>query len=49
VGCTSHQFDKVRGTLEPILVIPTIPTTFTGNNTGADPEPFQPLVGGLTS
>lgn len=33
---TTYRFDEDRGTLEPIQVIPTIPTTFTGNNTGAE-------------
>ena len=33
---TTYRFDEERGTLEPIQVIPTIPTTFTGNNTGAE-------------
>jgi 6-phosphogluconolactonase (cycloisomerase 2 family) len=33
---TTYRFDEDRGTLEPMQVIPTIPTTFTGNNTGAE-------------
>jgi 6-phosphogluconolactonase len=33
---TTYRFDEERGTLEPIQVIPTIPPTFTGNNTGAE-------------
>jgi len=33
---TTYRFDEDRGSLEPIQVIPTIPTTFTGNNTGAE-------------
>lgn len=33
---TTYRFNEERGTLEPIQVIPTIPTTFTGNNTGAE-------------
>jgi 6-phosphogluconolactonase len=33
---TTYGFDDERGTLAPIQVIPTIPTTFTGNNTGAE-------------
>ncbi len=33
---TTYRFDEELGTLEPIQVIPTIPTTFTGNNTGAE-------------
>jgi len=33
---TTYLFDEDRGTLEPFQVIPTIPTTFTGNNTGAE-------------
>jgi 6-phosphogluconolactonase (cycloisomerase 2 family) len=33
---TTYRFDEDRGRLEPIQVIPTIPTTFTGNNTGAE-------------
>jgi 6-phosphogluconolactonase (cycloisomerase 2 family) len=33
---TTYRFDGVAGTLKPIQVIPTTPTTFTGNNTGAE-------------
>ena len=33
---TTYRFDEERGTLAPMQVIPTIPTTFTGNNTGAE-------------
>jgi len=33
---TTYRFDDERGTLAPIQVIPTIPTTYTGNNTGAE-------------
>lgn len=33
---TTYRFDDERGTLAPLQVIPTIPTTFTGNNTGAE-------------
>jgi 6-phosphogluconolactonase len=32
---TTYRFDDQRGTLEPLQVIPTTPTSFTGNNTGA--------------
>jgi 6-phosphogluconolactonase len=32
----TYQFDPARGLLKPIQVITTLPTTFTGNNTGAE-------------
>jgi 6-phosphogluconolactonase (cycloisomerase 2 family) len=33
---TTYRFEEDRGTLDPIQVIPTIPTSHTGNNTGAE-------------
>ena len=33
---TAYRFDPDLGNLEPFQVIPTIPTSFTGNNTGAE-------------
>jgi len=33
---TTYQFDSGRGELKPIQIIPTIPDTYTGNNTAAE-------------
>jgi 6-phosphogluconolactonase (cycloisomerase 2 family) len=33
---TTYRYDAARGVLEPGKVLPTTPSTFTGNNTGAE-------------
>jgi len=33
---TTYQFDSGRGELKPIQIVPTIPDTYTGNNTAAE-------------
>src|SRR5262244_3870106 len=32
---TTYRFDAQRGSLQPIQILPSIPTSYTGNNTGA--------------
>jgi 6-phosphogluconolactonase len=33
---TTYRYDPARGALQPVQVAPTIPPSFTGNNTGAE-------------
>jgi 6-phosphogluconolactonase (cycloisomerase 2 family) len=33
---TTYRFDPQRGNLQPIQILPSIPASFTGNNTGAE-------------
>ena len=33
---TTYRYDPQRGSLQPVQVVPTIPPSFTGNNTGAE-------------
>ena len=33
---TTYRYDPARGALQPVQVIPTVPPSFTGNNTGAE-------------
>lgn len=33
---TTYQFDARRGSLKPLQIVPTLPTTYTGNNSGAE-------------
>ncbi|MBI3918868.1 MAG: lactonase family protein [Betaproteobacteria bacterium] len=33
---TAYRWDAARGELEPFQIIPTLPTTYTGNNTGSE-------------
>jgi 6-phosphogluconolactonase len=33
---TTYRYDAARGVLQPMQVLPTTPSTFTGNNTGAE-------------
>jgi 6-phosphogluconolactonase (cycloisomerase 2 family) len=33
---TTYRFDAQRGSLQPIQILPSIPASYTGNNTGAE-------------
>ncbi|MBO0718865.1 MAG: beta-propeller fold lactonase family protein, partial [Rhizobiales bacterium] len=33
---TTYRFDPQRGSLQPIQILPSIPASYTGNNTGAE-------------
>ena len=33
---TAYHWDAARGALKPLQIIPTLPTTYTGNNTGSE-------------
>jgi len=33
---TTYRYDPARGALQPVQVVPTAPSSFTGNNTGAE-------------
>jgi 6-phosphogluconolactonase len=33
---TAYKFDSEKGTLEPFQIVPTLPTSYTGNNSGAE-------------
>jgi YVTN family beta-propeller protein len=33
---TTYQFDPDKGALEPLQIVSTLPTSYTGNNTGAE-------------
>jgi 6-phosphogluconolactonase len=33
---TTYRYDPARGALQPVQVVPTVPPSFTGNNTGAE-------------
>lgn len=33
---TTYQFDPDRGVLKPLQIVPTLPSTYTGNNSGAE-------------
>ncbi len=33
---TTYRFEPEKGTLEPIQILPTLPPTYTGNNSGAE-------------
>ena len=33
---TTYQFDPDKGVLKPVQIVPTIPSSYTGNNSGAE-------------
>jgi len=33
---TVYRFEAVKGVLQPLQIVPTLPTTYTGNNSGAE-------------